>query len=706
MDSTKRGARDFRFAFKKGAKMSFLVPLFFAGAFLVAGPIVAHLIRRSTQKRVQFSDTRFMEESAPRLTKRSRIENPWLLLLRCLAVLVLCAGFARPFMHREIPVRAETNVQRQVIVVLDESASMQRRGLWEASVERVREIVASMGDSDQLALFSAGLTVTPLITSEKWRETHRLYREDLLNAAIGERSPGWGPSPIDSGIEAALDELAVMAEVSGGAPSGEIMVVSDLTEGVSIAGLAGRDWLPGTSVTLVRPTTGRRANVSLESLGWTQTSEGARAARLRIGYDGAAGDSFRLRVLDAIDKTDVANARSIPVAAGETRIVVIEIPDTVTRPILFEISGDLEPYDNSTWLLPPQPREIVLPYLGDDAADDISRARFYVSRAVNSWKDPVVNLHPMAPVFAGPLPDAPLFIVADKLDAPSIVAVRERLEAGRFALVLLKDAEMVATAAAIAGETNWSAATIERGDALLGAIDFQHPLFTPFADPRFSNFTQIRFWKPVPLQLPEETNAVVAARFDDASPAVVEVPVGEGRLIVWGGAWSTESGQWVLSSKFVPWLLGLVERATGGPPRPTVADPSDISHLTGGAPARWRPAGADSSALSDQSPVTPGVYELEQEGTIRWVALQVPPLESKNEPLSLDSWEQLGVPLEVEATVSTVGGEENKTKSGSAAVLENEQQIWRWILIAGVVILAIESAAAAWAGRHPAPLTT
>jgi hypothetical protein len=231
-------------------------------------------------------------------------------------------------------------------------------------------------------------------------------------------------------------------------------------------------------------------------------------------------------------------------------------------------------------------------------------------------------------------------------------------------------------------------------------------LFTPFADPRFSNFTQIRFWKPVPLKLPEDSNAVVVARFDDASPAVVEVEVGEGRMIVWGSAWSTESGQWVLSSKFVPWLLGLVERATGGPPQPTVTDPSDIARLTGGNPARWRSATSGANAFSDQAPVTPGVYELEQEGTTRWVALQVPPQESKNEPIPLDAWEQLGVPLVAESTDAIVGNENPTTKSGSAAVLESEQQIWRWILIAAVAVLALESAAAAWTGRHPAPVTT
>ena len=31
--------------------------------------------------------------------------------------------------------------------------------------------------------------------------------------------------------------------------------------------------------------------------------------------------------------------------------------------------------------------------------------------------------------------------------------------------------------------------------AMWSHIDFQHPLFLPFADPRFNDFTKIRVWK-------------------------------------------------------------------------------------------------------------------------------------------------------------------------------------------------------------------
>jgi len=53
-----------------------------------------------------------------------------------------------------------------------------------------------------------------------------------------------------------------------------------------------------------------------------------------------------------------------------------------------------------------------------------------------------------------------------------------------------------------------------------------NPLFAPFADPRFSDFTKIHFWKHRridPAGLPE---ARIVAGFDDGSPALLEVKVG------------------------------------------------------------------------------------------------------------------------------------------------------------------------------------
>ena len=80
--------------------MSFLTPAFLFGALALALPVVFHLIRSSTRDRLPFSSLQFLQPTPPRLTKRSRLEDLLLLLLRCLALALLALGFARPFLKQ------------------------------------------------------------------------------------------------------------------------------------------------------------------------------------------------------------------------------------------------------------------------------------------------------------------------------------------------------------------------------------------------------------------------------------------------------------------------------------------------------------------------------------------------------------------------------------------------------------------------------
>jgi hypothetical protein len=312
------------------------------------------------------------------------------------------------------------------------------------------------------------------------------------------------------------------------------------------------------------------------------------------------------------------------------------------------------------------------------------------------------------PAAAGEWPDAPLSVIAAPLSSQGVAALRRRLEAGAFALVLSRDAGLVATAASLAGESDWGILPTTRADALFGELDFRHPLFAAFADPRFSDFTHIRFWRPMPITLPPQSTATVVARFDDGGAAVIETPVGRGRLIVWGGDWTPDASQWVLSSKFVPWLQTLIERASGGPARMQSAEVGDAARLRVEAGATWRhiTRGRAAAAVLASEPDAPGVYELDEPHGTRAVALQVPPAESRLEPIPLDTWEQLGVPL------AGLGGPASAARpldlasiATTPTALEREQQLWRWLLIAAVFVLACESALAlATARRTPDPV--
>src|SRR5439155_5132453 len=111
---------------------------------------------------------------------------------------------------------------------------------------------------------------------------------------------------------------------------------------------------------------------------------------------------------------------------------------------------------------------------------------------------------------------------------------------------------------------------------LLGEIDFAHPLFVPFANPRYSDFTKIHFWKhrPLALRLPASTHVV--ARFDNGEPALLERTIGEGRILVLASGWDPEDSQFALSSKFVPFIGALLDQVYGtsrGPAGITIGQP-------------------------------------------------------------------------------------------------------------------------------------
>src|SRR5262249_14061873 len=75
--------------------MSFLTPLYALGVLAVAAPVVFHLIRRSPRGEVPFGSLMFLSPTPPRLTRRSRLDQVVLLLLRAAALCLLALAFTR-----------------------------------------------------------------------------------------------------------------------------------------------------------------------------------------------------------------------------------------------------------------------------------------------------------------------------------------------------------------------------------------------------------------------------------------------------------------------------------------------------------------------------------------------------------------------------------------------------------------------------------
>ncbi|HXH07077.1 MAG TPA: BatA domain-containing protein, partial [Vicinamibacterales bacterium] len=112
--------------------MTFLHPIYLAGALAAAVPILLHLLRRRTAVELPFSAVRLLER-APADQRLPRRLREWLLLaLRVTALLLLALAFARPYFVGAAAPEGAT------IVAADVSYSLSAGGRFEAAREQAR----------------------------------------------------------------------------------------------------------------------------------------------------------------------------------------------------------------------------------------------------------------------------------------------------------------------------------------------------------------------------------------------------------------------------------------------------------------------------------------------------------------------------------------------------------------------------------------
>src|SRR6266446_3285879 len=134
--------------------MSFLAPLFLFGALSLALPVVFHLIRRTSKEKMPFSSLIFLQPTPPRVTRRNRLENILLLILRCLVLGFLALGFARPFFQKPMAADPNTGAGKKIVLLVDTSASMRRQNLWSLALAKAEAVLNATSPFDQVAVLT------------------------------------------------------------------------------------------------------------------------------------------------------------------------------------------------------------------------------------------------------------------------------------------------------------------------------------------------------------------------------------------------------------------------------------------------------------------------------------------------------------------------------------------------------------------------
>jgi len=682
--------------------MSFLAPLFLLGTLFIAAPLMFHLVRRTPRGRHAFSSLMFLRASPPRIQRRSRIED-WLLLAMRIGVICLVAlAFSRPF----IPLEEGTQsgqIGRRIAVLLDTSASMRRDGVWDDAMAKVRDVFARTKPGDQVTVFTFDDRVQEVLGLDSQGAPVDDWGRHVESLVTTQR-PTWGGTDIGSALVVVADQLDAESDIraesdeaeSSPARDCELVLISDLQRGSRLDALEGYAWPRRVRVTIESVFAAIPGNAGIVSAKVAAGPGDADVHRVHILYDGDGTDGLFSMQWKMEDGPPLADAGTgIVVPAGMGRVVSVPPPQVSGHVVGLTLIGDAHPFDNDLYMVPPDSSDIDVLYLGTDSAEDPKGSRYFLERALVGTSRRSVRIKSPEkgqPLIAAGTAAPHLLIGSAAQDPGRTKEIRAYLQAGGTMICIVGEGDGGDALQSLLGLEGVTIEEAVPADfALLGEIDFAHPLFARFADPRFNDFTAIQFWRYRRLaEIPEGDPGVrVLARFDDGAPYLIERTVGAGRVLVVASGWHPKDSRMALSTKFVPLLEGMLEAPEDDDALRAAYTINERIRIPDGTDAVHGPAGqvmdVGAGDTTFDGADVPGVYAFDVGGERRPFAVNLNPAESRTTPMPVDELDQRGVLFKGVEAADAV------TTLRMHSVEEQAQQIWKWLLLAAVGLALVET---------------
>ncbi|HEX2854385.1 MAG TPA: BatA domain-containing protein [Opitutaceae bacterium] len=648
--------------------MNWLFPGFLAGAAAIALPILLHLLRRQPRRTIVFPSLRFLAAAQRQTERQHRLRRFIVLLLRCAALALLAAAFARPFLGSNAG-----GGGRAVVVVVDHSFSLQSKGRWEKLRTWAKKEIGPLREGDKLGIMLAGprpVWLAPLNTDT----AGALARFEQL-------APGWDIARVEPALRSAAETLTATpvkerklifagdhqrvswsgADFSKALPDGVAVVFPSLPDPIARQAAL-------LAPTLTRNDGGLHVALSIRNF------SAAHKRTLRIFRDGG--------VLPVHEQT-------IDLGDRETRAVPVDLagaPPALAR-FRFALDADDLPADDTAyavWQSTGSDRTLLLDAAPGDSAADFAGTAF----GSTSTLKPALRV---VPVPAGVWPAKAVAVLRNDASfaGPSVARLEAFLRDGGSALIFVNGGE---------AQWKWLAATrriairpLKAEKTMLHVHDWamDHPIVATMTEHRVTPLLGWDFRQG--WALPTGAVDSIALWTEDAA-AIGEVQVGAGRLLLCGFPPDRRDGEWPVQAAFVPflhravtYLLGAQETAAVLPAK--VGDPLRLPTEPGkwvalDGPATTEPARELATSVT---PTAPGLYEFAQGTERKLFAVNLNADES-----DLASWEE-GTPWT--ALVSTAPPpKKTELPAVSLAALEAEQQnsLWWWAVAAIALILLAE----------------
>jgi 1,2-phenylacetyl-CoA epoxidase PaaB subunit len=148
--------------------VQFLNPTVLFGLLAATIPLVLHFLSRRRVTEIQFAPLRFLLPTQEKQMKRMSLRRLLLLLIRMAIIILVVLAVARPMLHSGLPGVAGGGEGASVVLLIDDSASMQAEvsggTVFDLARREASEIVDALDRSDEVAVIGFASSSRPLFS--------------------------------------------------------------------------------------------------------------------------------------------------------------------------------------------------------------------------------------------------------------------------------------------------------------------------------------------------------------------------------------------------------------------------------------------------------------------------------------------------------------------------------------------------------------
>jgi len=188
------------------------------GVAAVSVPIIIHLISKHRHRRIRWGAMQFLLASVQRSSRRIKLQQLILLIIRCLILALVAIALMRPFFN--VLARGRPDVRTDMVILLDNSMSMG----YGAEKLSVASRAARLADR-LMGLLKSGDTITIIAVEKKPRRItdSPLFDVDKARKLLKDVRPSAGPARF---FDSLLEALRILETTHN--PRREVFIVTDM----------------------------------------------------------------------------------------------------------------------------------------------------------------------------------------------------------------------------------------------------------------------------------------------------------------------------------------------------------------------------------------------------------------------------------------------------------------------------------------------